>query len=224
MILSLETSTSACSVALHDSGQLIGSQFYDIEKSHSSLLPGIIGQLLANTGVSKDELIAVAVSNGPGSYTGLRIGMSTAKGLCMSLHLPLIGINTLDILIEQVKDFSRYDFIMPIIDARRMEVYTKVVSSKKEVVMDMHSLIFDNDSLNQYGQQALVMIGNAVSKAQVLYGEPNISFIGCSPQAADMGQLAYEYFKLEQFADLAYFEPEYIKPFQTKPSKNKLLS
>ena len=124
LILSLDTSTKVCSVAVHEDGELIGSQSYHLQKSHSSLLPVIVEQLMENVEKKLNELDAVALSAGPGSYTGLRIGTATAKGFAFTLGIPMVAITSLDTMFEQVAPmFSNSSVLIPMIDARRMEVF-----------------------------------------------------------------------------------------------------
>lgn len=226
LILSIETSTIACSVALHNKGELIAEQYYLLQKSHSGLLPGIIDQLLSNSAVDKVDLAAIAISGGPGSYTGLRIGISTAKALAYGLQLPLISIPTLHVLLSQAMAFGEdRDIIVPMLDARRMEVYALFADSSGEILVDNHALILDETSFDQFKGKTISLVGNGAGKCRELFPDPNFAFHDdWYPRAGFMGPLAYEKFRKKEFEELYLFEPDYLKEFQTKKPKNRLLT
>lgn len=228
VILSLETSTSICSVAIHKSGVLLAESDLHLEKSHSGSLSILIEQLLAHCDLSMGSLSAVAVSSGPGSYTGLRIGMSTAKGLCFALDIPLIGVSSLDAMAKQVLPYligRTNSLLIPMIDARRMEVYYKCLNVDFLEVSPLGNLILEKDSFdklyNQYDQ--LLLFGNGSNKARELYtGLRNLNFItGVTPKAKYLGDLAIEKFDRKEFENIAYFEPSYGKEFYSPISKKK---
>ena len=224
LILSLETSTNVCSVALHDQGKLIAHQLHEVEKSHSSLLPGIALEICSDAGLSMQDVDAIAVSEGPGSYTGLRIGLSTAKGFAYTLKLPLIGVATMDILLEATRDkFSGEHMRCAMMDARRMEVYTKMVDQDGEVVWDTQPKILDQDSFADF-EGRIYIFGNGMPKFQQIASQENLLFIdGIVPDAAHMGRLAFDRFTSKKFEDVAYFEPNYLKEWRTTTPKKKLV-
>ena len=223
LILSLETSTPVCSIALHRQGVLLGSQSYHLDKSHSSLLPGILGELVGNCGVQLRDLSAFAVSAGPGSYTGLRIGLSTAKGVCYAMGIPLLSVGTLDTLVQQAIDWlPEGALIAPMLDARRMEVYTKLLSTEGEELWPLQALILEEDSYQDFDDQELYLVGNGASKCNGFLTHPRLHILAqVHPSAASMGSIAWEKFQKFEFEDLAYYEPNYLKAFQTKPPSNK---
>ncbi len=227
MILSIETATNVCSVALHRDHQLVGSQTLLLEKSHSTHLVVMIKQLLDNCQVSMNELEAVAISKGPGSYTGLRIGLSTAKGLCYALGVPLIGVNTLKAMAYQLVDVPiQVDFYCPMIDARRMEVYCMVLDKDLQVVNDSWAQVVGEDSFDKWIKQGkVVFFGNGSQKCkQVLTGNNVLFMDNLLPVAGSIGLLAEERFKQGKFEDLAYFEPFYLKEYRTTVPKTKVIT
>ena len=158
-ILCIDTSTKVCSVAVFEDSHLIASQAYHLQKSHSSLLPVIISQLLQNAEIDKSDLNAIAVSQGPGSYTGLRIGTATAKGLAFALDLPLIGIDSLDSMTEQVIHFlPENSYICPMIDARRMEVFCKLLMGNT-LIKESAPLIIDEQTFSDLEKTGLYIWG-----------------------------------------------------------------
>jgi tRNA threonylcarbamoyladenosine biosynthesis protein TsaB len=222
VILCLETATTVCSVAIFAGKQLLGYQEYRIDKSHSSLLPTIIDTTLHGLSLSKADLTAVAVSEGPGSYTGLRIGTSIAKGLCYALEIPLLSVNTLHAMAAEVNKFNtRGAFLCPMIDARRMEVYACVINSEGGVEQETAPHIIDEHSFSEYLKKHEVwFFGNGSDKCKELIGKnANAVFISdMVPSAKSMGELACEQLQSSSYKDLAYFEPFYLKEFRaTKP-------
>lgn len=222
-ILSLDTSTKVCSLALHKEGQLVGQQSYHLQKSHSNLLPVVIQQLIENCETNLSDLTAIALSAGPGSYTGLRIGTATAKGLCFSLGIPLIALDSLDSMIEQMIPMVSHDaFFCPMIDARRMEVYCKVVSREKEHLPTQPLIVDDDGVFDQFLDQPFYLFGNGSDKLRDIFISKEFHFIsGIHPLAAFMGKLAHEKLLKEDFEDLAYFEPDYLKEYRTNTPSQK---
>lgn len=221
-ILSLETSTSVCSVALHNKGICLWSKEVDQEKAHSTLLGTFIQSAFDQSGIDKSQLEAVAISSGPGSYTGLRIGTSLAKGLCFGLGINLISVDTLEAMARQV-DSKTYKFLCPMIDARRMEVYCMVLGEKYQVIQNIESKIIDENSFEfELAQGKVAFFGNGASKCKELLGNhANAIFveqIGAS--ARTIGYMAFEKFKNQQFEDLSSFEPFYLKQFQAGKPKS----
>lgn len=226
LILALETSSPVCSVALHRDGNLIGQTELRLEKSHSSHLSLLISQLLANTGHTLQDLDAVAISDGPGSYTGLRIGAAAAKGLCFALDIPLVAVSTLQALAHQVAagTASPEDFLYcPMLDARRMEVYTALYTHTGAEVLAPTPLVLDETSLaEQLAHHRLLCFGNGAAKFQPLVAnKPLVGFLpGIVPSAVAVGVLAQVAYEQQQFRDVAYYEPFYLKEVYTTTPKS----
>ncbi len=216
MILCIETATTNCSVALGKEGKLLAlKEDYSNNYSHAERLHLFIDEILKENGISPKDLSAIAVSKGPGSYTGLRIGVSAAKGLCFSLDLPLISVPTLNSLARQV-DRNAGEYIIPLLDARRMEVYTAGFNAALEPVFETRAQILDENTFQEYLDKGKVtFIGNGVEKFKKICSHKNAGFIeGKLPSAAEMVILASEKFRKGEFEDVAYFEPFYLKDFQ----------
>ena len=224
LILSIETATKVCSVALHRKGVLIGSQELFLEKSHATHLAVMIKQLLSNCQVEMKDLDAVAVSKGPGSYTGLRIGVATAKGLCYALEVPLIGVNTLTAMAYQLENMPLgIDYLCPMLDARRMEVYCQVLNNDLTLVLDTSAMVISDTSFEEWRKLGKVLFfGNGSDKCrEVLNGTSSIFVGGVQPSATTVGEVAYSQYLNQETEDLAYFEPFYLKEFRTTIPKNK---
>ncbi|WP_017734105.1 tRNA (adenosine(37)-N6)-threonylcarbamoyltransferase complex dimerization subunit type 1 TsaB [Nafulsella turpanensis] len=225
LLLSIDSATKVCSVALHQDGSLLASQHLHIDKSHSGLLTVLIDHLLQYAGYKMADLSAVAVSEGPGSYTGLRIGASTAKGLCFALDIPLVTINTLEAMAKGMSYFAEEESLFcPMIDARRMEVYCLLATSSAEIVEAPQAKIIDETSfLRELEKQKVYFFGDGSAKCQPLLGRhPNARFIkDVVPSAVYVGELGWQRFKAEKFADVAYFEPDYLKEFYSPKAKGK---
>ncbi len=220
-IILIETSTSLCSVALCRNGEVISYRESAGSKAHASLTAPFIRDVLEESHLEVSECDAVCVSSGPGSYTGLRVGVSTAKGLCFGANLPLLSVSTMEILSEMGKD-AGCDWIVPMIDARRMEVYTTVFKDGVQL-KDTQSVIIDGDSFSEYLQKGTVLfIGDGAQKCTGLLTSPNARFRQCNPTAAAMGRLAYERFPQGKKENVAYFEPFYLKDFIATVSKKNL--
>lgn len=214
IILSIETSTTNCSISLSIEGQtVVLKEDYHLNYSHAERLHVYIDAVLKKAGILPLQLDGIAISKGPGSYTGLRIGVSAAKGLCFALNKPLISIPTLESLAHQVVNAN--GTIVAMLDARRMEVYSAVFNSKYHQIRETEAEILNEASFNIYLEQGKVyFIGNGVEKTKNLLTHPNAIFVeGKLPSANDMGHLAYQKFKTNDFEDVAYFEPYYLKDF-----------
>jgi tRNA threonylcarbamoyladenosine biosynthesis protein TsaB len=224
-ILHLETSTKQCSVALAHKGELLASRILLNDSfSHSEKLHLFISEVLQEAKLKSADLDAVAVSKGPGSYTGLRIGVAAAKGLCFGLDIPLIALNALKIL-AQASTEQNTDYIIPMMDARRMEVYTAVFDSRRNWVEDTSALVLSRDSFKELLKDKTVLVlGDGAQKFKELNPEINAVFPSeiFYPKAVDMTPLAWEKFNSQAFESLAYFEPFYLKDFQTTPPKKNL--
>ncbi len=222
LILSIETATTNCSVSLSKNGEtLLLKEDYDSNYSHAERLHVFIEDILKEAKVEKSELDAIAVSKGPGSYTGLRIGVSAAKGLCFALDIPLISISTLEALAHQVT--TENGVIVPMLDARRMEVYSAVFSSEYKIIRAIEAQILDASSFQSYLEKSKVyFIGNGVEKTQILIKHNNAVFVdGKLPSAKEMSALAYAKHKKNDTEDVAYFEPYYLKDFVALKPKPK---
>ncbi|WP_109831373.1 tRNA (adenosine(37)-N6)-threonylcarbamoyltransferase complex dimerization subunit type 1 TsaB [Reichenbachiella versicolor] len=222
LILALETSTSCGSVALLQDDKLIGYQYYNIDKSHSSLLHPMIDQLMKNCQFKLSELDAVAISEGPGSYTGLRIGTSAAKGLCFSLDIPLISINTLEAMAHQVKSMGNtFDLYCPMIDARRMEVYTLLLDTTSTIRLPTEPMILDESSFEkELEANKIAFFGDGAFKFKDIVDSSNAVFIDkVTPSAAEIAFLATRKYQEALFENVVSFEPFYLKEFRIIPSK-----
>lgn len=212
-ILCIETASTNCSVAIGVNGKLLAlKEDYDSSYSHAERLHNFIKEILAENGFELSDLDAIAVSKGPGSYTGLRIGVSAAKGLCYSLDLPLISVATLTSLANQVENEGT---IIPMMDARRMEVYTAVFDKDKNQIEDTSAKILDAESYKEYlDEQVVYFIGSGVEKFKKICEHPNARYIEDKlPSSAQMVSLATIKHKISDFEDVAYFEPYYLKDF-----------
>lgn len=225
LILSIETSTTVCSVAIHEGGKIKASSTYYIDKSHSTVLIPTIDTLISRSGYDKTNLSAVALSKGPGSYTGLRIGTSTAKGLCFALDIPLIAVGTLEGLARQAAPFLDLDVrLCPMLDARRMEVYTCILDNDFSVVKDVHPAIIDDTSFKkELDGGKVAFFGNGANKCREAITHRNAIFIeDVEPSAEEIGYLAYTKFQKSTFEDVAYFEPFYLKEFRATVPKARI--
>ena len=220
-ILCIETSLEYCSVSLIQDGRVIDSENINIKKSHSEFILVLVKTLLKRVKISLNQLSAIAVNKGPGSYTGLRIGVSTAKGLCFSLDLPLISVNSLDLMINDVIKKGLVDssnLLCPMIDARRMEVYTKIVKFDLTVLKDTHAKILSKDSFNSILEKNVVnFFGNGSNKFQNLIKSKNAFFIEkIVPKSINFDQIVYHKYLEKKFEDLINFEPYYLKEYYFK--------
>ena len=245
-IILIETSTALCSTALAENGAIVSYSESSAPKAHASLTAVFIQEMLSERGLSLSDCDAICVSKGPGSYTGLRVGVSTAKGLCFGSGKPLIAVGTLDTLVAQAahperSEGSPYRFIIPMIDARRMEVYTavfepSVIPSEPSVIpseaegsacyrqiTETAPMIIDENSFADYLEQGpCLFIGDGAGKCADVIRHPNARFCQCQPKASAMLSPALNAYKEERFEDVAYFEPFYLKEFVATVSKKKL--
>lgn len=227
-ILNIETSTEVCSVALGSEGQVLEHHENYDGQTHATLLSAYVSDVLKYVRSREIKLDAVAVSIGPGSYTGLRIGLSEAKGLAFGMNIPLIAVNTLQLLTVSTmfNQFIDDDVLYaPMIDARRMEVYTAIYNPALEAVMEPQPLIIDSDSYADVLQRhTVVFMGNGSDKARDVIQHPNARFIsGIKPVALDMIALSERAYRRQDFADVAYATPLYLKEFQATVPRNKVL-
>ncbi|MDD6211060.1 MAG: tRNA (adenosine(37)-N6)-threonylcarbamoyltransferase complex dimerization subunit type 1 TsaB [Bacteroidales bacterium] len=228
-ILHIETSTTVCSVALSLDGNLLFDRVHREGPSHAAVLAPFVEEGLAYLRSEGLHLDAVAVSSGPGSYTGLRIGVSTAKGLCYALDVPLIAIGTLEVMASQAVDAGlcgEGDLLCPMIDARRMEVYAAVYDTKLQPVRITQADIVDEATYLPYLEGGRVLFfGNGAPKCRTSIGHAHAVFAeGIEPLASSMIALAERAWMEKRFEDVAYFEPFYLKEFVATQAKNKVLT
>ena len=245
LILSIETSTTVCSAALHDNGKLIASKELLTPQSASSQLALIINDLIIDLSISAKDIKAVAVASGPGSYTGLRIGVATAKGFCFALKIPLIAINTLALMAYQLKYSTPSPFspspllanpsawerglggevsnvlLCPMLDARRMEVYCLLADSDLNSVEATQAKIINQESFKEWLDKHIIFFfGNGADKCKDLLNHANARFIDkINPTAAKLGEMAFKKFEKNEFENLSSFEPHYLKEFLVKKPK-----
>lgn len=219
IILSLETSTGVCSVAIHEDEKLVAVAAVHREQAHAAKLAILIEEVSRIADVALSEINAIAVSSGPGSYTGLRIGASTAKGLCYALSVPLLAIGTLELMTAQINtvNVSRA-WLCPMIDARRMEVYCRLSTADGKVMQGVEARIIDETSFEmQLETHPIVFFGNGAEKCEAVIKHRNASFIhGIRPSAADMGAIAQARLQEHDVVDVVAFEPFYLKEFRIK--------
>ncbi|MEX2234762.1 MAG: tRNA (adenosine(37)-N6)-threonylcarbamoyltransferase complex dimerization subunit type 1 TsaB [Cyclobacteriaceae bacterium] len=219
VILSLETSTDVCSVALHDSKTLLSQAEIHQPQSHASRLAPLIDQVVREANINFKDIKAVATTQGPGSYTGLRIGTSTAKGLCYALDVPLLSVGTLELLAFQanVSNTSK-DLLCPMIDARRMEVYCLVADAQLKILEPVSAKILDENSFRELlGSNRMLFFGNGSTKCREIIRHPNASFLdNVYPRASVLGLMAEKKFQTQDFEDLIKFKPFYLKEFVAK--------
>lgn len=222
-ILNIETATTNCSVSLSKEGEtFILKEDYGNGYSHAERLHVYIEDVLEQANLGLKDIDAIAISKGPGSYTGLRIGVSTAKGLCFAADKPLISISTLEALSHQVK--AEDGIIVPMLDARRMEVYSAVFDANHKQIRDVQAEVLDETSFADYLATGKVyFIGNGVEKTKTLINHPNAVFIeGKLPSANEMSAMAFDKYKKDDIEDVAYFEPYYLKDFIAIKPKPKV--
>lgn len=223
LILSLESSTSSCSVALHHDGHVIASRELHEPYSAASRLTVLIQDVLSSAVVQTEDIEAVAVSCGPGSYTGLRIGVATAKGFCYAKNIPLIAINSLVLIAAQVRDrASGTDVLCPMIDARRMEVYTTLLSKDLKELAPITASVIDEQSYSQQlNEHRILFFGTGAGKCEQVIRHPNAVFIpDIVPLASAMGELAEQDFRSAKFEAIGEFEPLYLKDFLIRKPKS----
>ena len=227
-ILLIETSTSLCSVALCEDGRVLSSRQSSQPRSHASMTAVFIKELLGEQAMLAADLDAVCLSAGPGSYTGLRVGSSTAKGLCFACNIPLLAVGTLEVLANQALTNDlvppEVDRIVPVLDARRMEVYTAVYDACGRALSEAEAKIID--SADCYGSllqgHNCLFIGDGAAKCSSVFSSESSRFVQTCPTAMAMATLAFREYEMKNFKDCAYFEPFYLKQFVATQSKKKL--
>ncbi|MFG4002549.1 tRNA (adenosine(37)-N6)-threonylcarbamoyltransferase complex dimerization subunit type 1 TsaB [Flavobacterium aquidurense] len=220
-ILNIETATKNCSVSIAKNGEtIVCKEIAEEGYSHAEKLHVFIEEVIAEAGITVQDLIAVAVSQGPGSYTGLRIGVSAAKGLCYALNIPLIAVDTLQTLASQanVSDGK----IIPMIDARRMEVYSEIFTADLEIERPIEAEVITEDSFKDY-TETLYFVGDCAEKCKAVLTKENFVFLEeiKYPSAAAMSKISYNKYQKSDTVDVAYFEPYYLKDFMMAPPSKK---
>ncbi len=226
LILNIETSTEVCSASIAKNGQVIAVKESFEDRSHASLLTVFIEELLTEAKIKPNDFDAVSVSEGPGSYTGLRIGVSVAKGICYAKNIPLIAVNTLQAMAIMATNIitEKNALLCPMIDARRMEVYSAIFNADTTQSRKTIAEIIDEDSYKkELSINKIAFFGNGADKCKQLIKHKNALFIdGVYPSAKYMAQLAQKAFDKKQFKDVAYFEPFYLKDFVATIPKKKI--
>ena len=215
IILNIETATKNCSVCLSDNEKILSLvEFNEGQFSHAEKLHSFILDVLKQSKKSMQDIDAIAVSKGPGSYTGLRIGVSAAKGLCFALDKPLISISTLDSL-SHIVDAKKGEFIIPLLDARRMEVYSAVYDDQHFQIREIRAEIIDENSFADYLNKGKVfMVGDGAAKCAEVIDHKNANYLkDVLPSAKEMAKLSSVKYQNNEFEDVAYFEPFYLKDF-----------
>jgi tRNA threonylcarbamoyladenosine biosynthesis protein TsaB len=213
MILNLETSTKNCSVSIANQGEtLVCLELASQDYTHAEKLHDFVAEAIAKAGITFSDIQAVAVSKGPGSYTGLRIGVSAAKGYCSALQIPLISVETLAVLCNAAP--KNKGFFIPMLDARRMEVYTSVFDESGTCIVPTQALVLDEHSFANLND-ACYVFGDATSKAKTVLTDSKFIFFEdiVYPSAKEMSAMSWKKFQNKQWEDVAYFEPYYLKEF-----------
>lgn len=226
-LILIETSTALCSAALSEGDRIICERQSTEPRSHASLTAVFVKEMLDQAGWKVEDCSAVAVSSGPGSYTGLRVGSSTAKGLCFGAGIPLVAVSTAEVLFWQAESEGLIPegckHVIPMIDARRMEVYTAVFSPKGEMQSGINAEIVDENSYKALLQDGpCLFIGDGAGKCSGTIDSPDASFIQCCPKASSLLKPALKAVEEKRFESTAYFEPFYLKDFVATVSKKKL--
>ena len=232
LILCIETGTDICSVGLSRDGELISLRESDEGRDHARNVALFVDELLRENDIAAEELSAVAVGMGPGSYTGLRIGGSFAKGLCYGLQIPLVAVGSLDSMVQVAREDHEAGIIdvdnwsdavlCPMVDARRMEVYTQMFDTQGLPLNEVKAEIVTEESFKEWrNERQLVIFGNGATKCREVLNDA--TYINVTPSARGLAALAHQRLEAGQTEDIAYFEPFYLKDFIIIPSKKKLL-
>lgn len=223
-ILHINSTTSICSVAVSDGEKLLSIKETHEANSHTEVITLFIKEVMTISAIDYKDLSAVALAAGPGSYTSLRVGCATAKGICFAHNIPLIAIPSLDILAHSVIDYARGgDYIIPMIDARRMEVYTAVYNYEGKKIVNDHAHIISEESFTEYigTDNTHHFVGNGAKKTQEILIQKNKSVYQNYSSAKHMLKLATELLNKKAFVDTAYYEPYYLKGANVTKSKKK---
>ena len=221
-ILNIETATKNCSVSIAKNGEtVVCKEIAEEGYSHAEKLHVFIEEVIDEAQISVQDLAAIAVSQGPGSYTGLRIGVSAAKGLCFALNIPLIAVDTLQTLASQVKVSEGK--IIPMLDARRMEVYSEVFTAYLEVEREILAEVIDENSFAAF-TETVYFVGDCAEKCKPVLVKDNFIFLEDIkyPSASAMSKISYDKYQKSDTVDVAYFEPYYLKDFMMAPPSKKI--
>ena len=225
-LIFIETSTLVCSVAISKGESIYAERVVKEPKAHARIIPQLLRESIAESGISVEECDAVCVSSGPGSYTGLRVGVSFAKGLCYGSGKPLISVGSLELLAQcaiDIKGAVSYRYIIPMIDARRMEVYASVFSETGECITPVEAHILEHSSfLKELEEGAVLFCGDGAEKAADIITHTNAHFLPTDSKASGMLRPALKKLRNGEFEDLAYFEPFYLKDFIAGISKKRM--
>lgn len=219
LILNINTAFDEAGICLAENGKILYKENNAQFKDHATWLHPAIASLLKKNNCSLNDVAAIAVNNGPGSYTGLRVGLAAAKGICFAADKPLITISSLQILASAVKEKASA-LICPIIDARRMEVFTALYDKQLNIIQKPHAMIIDENSFDTVlANKEILFCGNAVGKVQPVIASPNAQYINTKTEIEEMAVISAEMFRQSLFADLAYAEPFYVKDFYSPSAK-----
>ena len=224
LILNLETSSTNCSVCIAKDGVMLAlKELNSANYSHAEKLHVFIEEVIKEAAIKLEDLDAIAVSKGPGSYTGLRIGVSAAKGLCYALDIPLISVSTLKSMAAQLDIINDEAIIIPVLDARRMEVYSAVFDNQLHQIRETKAEIIDEQSFEKYISSNFVhFLGSGAEKIKGIFKNDNLTFhLDVVPSAKEMASISFEKFKNKDFENVAYFEPYYLKDFVLQQKKEK---
>ena len=220
-ILNIETATKNCSVSIAKNGEtILCKEIAEEGYSHAEKLHVFIEEIIAEAKISVQDLAAIAVSQGPGSYTGLRIGVSAAKGLCFALNVPLIAVDTLQILASQAK--VQDGKIIPMLDARRMEVYSEIFNANLEIEREIQAEVIDENSFKDFTEN-IYFVGDCAEKCKSVLTKENFVFLEDIkyPSASAMSKISFDKYQKSDTVDVAYFEPYYLKDFMMAPPSKK---
>ena len=214
-ILAIETTTKNCSVALFENEKLLALKEQNSDGySHAEQLTLFVDEVIKSANLTLKEIEAITISKGPGSYTGLRIGTSTAKGLCYALDIPLISISTLKAMAFTMTKHQAADIYCPMIDARRMEVFSAIYDVSNNEIRGIQADVVDEQTYASFLNNKVLFFGDGALKCKEIIRHENAKFLeGVYPSAKDLGALAYDKFMNKDFEDVAYFEPFYLKDF-----------
>ena len=221
LLLNIDTATEQASVCISDGNKICAIKISNDQKNHASFIQTAIKELFKNTGYTLQQTNAVAVTAGPGSYTGLRVGMATAKGLCYALQKPLILINTLEVMAcaalqENNEPVKANQLFCPMIDARRMEAFTALYNKELQTILNPAAVILDESSFKEYlDDNAIVFFGSGHTKLKNIINHPNAFFSNVQHHAGHLAMLAAKAFEQKKFSDIAYCGPFYLKEFFT---------
>lgn len=215
-LLNIDTATETASVCLSRDNEVLAMEASTDQKKHASFIQPAIASITQKTGISLSDLDAISVTGGPGSYTGLRVGMASAKGICFSLEKPLIIVNTLEIMAVAAieKASTEAAFFCPLIDARRMEVFTGIYDRCLQTELVPQAMVLEEQSFAAFLEKGIILFsGSGMKKLSEISGHPNARFLEVQHNAGHLAQLAFKCFTNKHFANLAYSEPFYLKPF-----------